>query len=60
MPISEKREVKYDNGYYKGEFKYNKKNGSGMYYWHNGNKYIGEWKNDNMHGKGILYIVNGD
>ncbi|MBN2403844.1 MAG: hypothetical protein JXN64_15825 [Spirochaetes bacterium] len=31
-------------------------NGSGIYTWENGSKYIGEFKNSSMHGQGTFYF----
>jgi hypothetical protein len=34
----------YDNGRYEGEMKDNKKNGHGIYYYNDGDRYEGNWK----------------
>lgn len=37
------------------------KEGNGVYYYTNGNKYEGGWKNDLKHGHGVYYnFVNGE
>jgi hypothetical protein len=42
-----------DGNKYKGDCKYDKRNGHGVFTGANGNKYNGEWKDDNRHGHGI-------
>ncbi|ALM20526.1 hypothetical protein AAT17_04380 [Nonlabens sp. MIC269] len=44
-----------ENGnYYRGEYAYGKRNGSGTYYWKETDQYyIGSWKNNVQHGYGI-------
>jgi len=37
-----------------------KKEGKGIYYHNNGNRYEGDWRNDKKEGKGIIYYNNGD
>ena len=53
-----------NDGIYIGELKntYFKwiKEGKGIYYYYNGNKYEGDWENDEIKGKGIYYYKNGD
>ncbi len=43
-----------------GDFKENKKSGTGAYYFANKNKYIGDWVNDQKSGQGIFIFANGD
>lgn len=50
-------EFKPDLGYW-GEWKDDKRNGTGTYTWENGNKYEGEWKNGRREGKGSLFLKN--
>ena len=33
-----------------------KREGKGIYYWNDGEKYEGEWKNGNREGRGIMYV----
>ena len=40
---------------YKGEFAFDRKEGTGTLYSDNGNYYIGQFANDKMHGKGVIY-----
>ena len=48
----------YKTGYvYEGDWKYNKKDGEGIYYLNNDNRYIGHFKNDKKEGKGIIYYI---
>ena len=35
------------------------KNGKGIFYYAEGDKYDGEWKDDKLHGKGIFYFIDG-
>ena len=52
---------KNDNTIYKGSWNFQgKKEGLGIFYDSNGNKYIGEWKEDKFDGKGRLLSINGD
>ena len=43
---------------YKGNFKNDKYNGYGEYFYEDGKYYIGEWENGEKNGKGILYYKN--
>ena len=45
---------------YEGEFRHNKKEGRGIYYWHNGDRYEGDFRNGKLEGKGIYYWNNGN
>ena len=49
---------------YEGEWKDNKKEGKGVYYWNRspwkGDVFEGEWKNNKKEGKGIYYFSDGD
>ena len=45
---------------YIGQKRNGKKEGYGILYWANGNRYEGEWKNGKKEGYGILYWANGD
>lgn len=45
---------------YWGEWKNDKKNGTGTYVWENKQKFVGEWKNNMRNGKGIFYLPNGE
>ena len=46
---------------YLGEWKDDKKAGTGMYYWYDKcETYEGEWNEDKRHGYGKLYYANGD
>ena len=47
----------YNNGKYIGQFKNNLKDGKGIMYWNDGDRYEGDYKNE---GKGIYYHNNGD
>ena len=56
----------YNNGdFYIGEWRHNRKHGTGIYYFTNPNEtklyaYDGEWKNDIRHGKGKSYRLDGN
>ena len=43
-----------------GDWVNGKREGKGINYWKNGEKYEGEWKYDKREGKGIMYMKNGD
>jgi hypothetical protein len=46
---------------YEGEWKDNRQNGNGIYYYSDGQKmYDGGWKDDSFHGNGIKYNDNGN
>ena len=36
------------------------KEGKGVYYYNNGNRYEGDWRNSKREGKGIFYYNDGD
>lgn len=44
---------------YKGNFKQNKFDGTGVFYWVNGSKYEGEWSSQQRHGKGVYFYSDG-
>ena len=44
---------KSSGGVYDGEYKNDKKDGSGKYVWSNGDWYEGEWKQGLRHGQGV-------
>ena len=48
-----------EGGRYVGEFKANKKNGSGTFYWTDGRRYEGQWKCDRMSGFGGMEWRDG-
>ena len=50
---------KYFNGTYVGEFKNGLREGKGVIYGDNGDRYEGEYKNDLKEGKGIYYFSDG-
>jgi len=43
-----------------GEFRNDKMNGKGTYYFVNGNKYTGDWIDDRRTGQGVFIWSNGD
>ena len=45
---------------YEGDFRSNKKEGKGIYYWNDGARYEGGFRNCKMEGKGIYYHNNGN
>ena len=49
------KELKTPNGIYVGQVVNGLREGKGVYYVNNGNKYEGEFKNNKMEGKGILH-----
>ena len=50
----------YENGdSYDGEFRSNKRHGTGIYYHVNGDKYNGNWKANKKHGPGIYTYADG-
>ena len=50
----------YEYGKYIGELKNNKREGKGIMYYNDGDRYEGGWKNDKKEGKGIMYYNDGD
>jgi len=44
-----------DKELYSGEYKYDKKNGHGVYKYKDGSKYTGDWKDDLREGTGSTY-----
>ena len=46
--------------YYEGEFKRNKYNGKGDYYYGDGDYYKGDWKDGKYHGEGAAYNIRLD
>ena len=50
---------KNSNIKYEGEFSSDKFEGTGKFYYTDGNYYIGQFKNGRKHGKGIEYYKNG-
>jgi len=52
--------TKFENGYYEGFSKNEKREGYGMYLWEGVGKYIGNWKADIQTGFGLYLPENGD
>ena len=50
----------YNGSKYIGNYKNDKRDGKGIYYFNSGNRYEGEWKNGKREGKGIFYYNDGD
>ena len=50
----------YPNGKYKGKFENRMRDGKGIFYCNNGDRYERDWKNGIREGKGIDYYNNGD
>jgi hypothetical protein len=48
------------NNKIKGEYRDSKKNGQGVYTWHNGDKHVGEYKNGKWHEQSIFTYDNGN
>lgn len=46
----------YETGLYIGEFSNNVREGHGVFYYKNGDKYVGRWEKDNIHGQGVMYF----
>ena len=44
---------------YEGEWKDDKRNGQGKYFWPSGNRYEGEFKDDKISGQGKLFLPDG-
>ncbi|MBO5584337.1 MAG: OmpA family protein [Prevotella sp.] len=44
----------YDDGIYEGYLTNGKRNGMGLFYYKNGDRYVGEWKNDKISGRGMM------
>ena len=58
--INNQQELKCENGRYVDQVVNGLREGKGIYYVFNGDRYEGEWKNDKRDGKGIEYYHNGD
>ena len=43
-----------------GDFKNNKRDGKGIYYYKNGDRYEGGYKNHKKEGQGVMYYKNGN
>lgn len=43
-----------------GQWKANKMNGKGTYYFTNGDKYSGDWVDGKRNGEGVFTLVDGD
>ena len=46
----------FDKIYFRGNFIFGKKNGKGILYFYNGDRYEGEFENDKRNGKGIYFF----
>ena len=44
---------------YKGETKFGKRHGKGVYLYPNGDMYDGEWRKSKRDGKGVLVLADG-
>lgn len=52
--------VNPDGSRYQGEWRFDKKNGKGLYiYGNNDGTYEGEWRDNKRHGKGVRVYGNG-
>ena len=58
--INSVQELNYANGRYIGNVHCGLREGKGIIYFNNGDRYEGDWKNDKKEGKGIFYFNNGD
>ena len=52
--------LEYENGYYEGDLKNNKRHGKGRYTWKDGNWYEGDWVDDLKEGTGKFCWTTGD
>ena len=53
--------IEFSDGSYQGEIdKKGKKEGKGIYVWHDGSTYQGDFKNDSRHGNGYFKWSNGE
>ena len=50
----------YDNGKYEGEFKNDKREGKGIYYFKSGSREMGDYLNDKEIGKHVKLNINGE
>ena len=48
-------DIKYDGYFVKDKYE-----GTGKFFWKDGNFYDGQWLNGHKHGKGILFDKNGE
>ena len=58
--INNQQELIRVNGRYVGQVVNGLREGKGITYWEDGDKYEGDYRNDNKEGKGIYYFNNGD
>jgi hypothetical protein len=45
---------------YEGEWRFNRKNGYGVYIYPDGSQYVGMFNDDKLHGQGMLFDSNGE
>ncbi len=57
--IRENAEKDFEDGLYIGEFRNEKRDGKGKYFWNDGDSYDGTWKDDKKHGFGIFKCSDG-
>ena len=58
--INNNKELKYKDGKYIGQVINDKREGKGIFYGNNGDRYEGEWRNDKKEGKGIYDFASGN
>lgn len=54
------KKIQKEQAIYKGDLKYDKREGEGLQIWYDGTLYVGEWKNDAINGQGKFWHPNGD
>ncbi len=52
--------LEYTNGTYKGNWVDGRRNGKGIFYYSNGDRFEGNWVDGKKNGKGTNYLANGD
>ena len=50
----------YENGRYEGDFKNDKKEGQGIFYYNNGDREMGDYLKGNKIGKHVMMLADGN
>ena len=58
--LNDKETLENEEGFYIDDIIYDIRDGKGIMYYNNGDRYEGDFRNDKKDGKGIYYYNNGD